>query len=123
MRGLALAALVAAALTALTLPAAALAQSAGDEQYQDPFAPGGEQQQGSGGEQPATTAPAPAPAPSAQAPSAQATAPTADLPRTGVPAWPVALLGGGLVAMGIGVRLFLRGSDPGRWPRSAARRG
>ena len=63
--------IIAALLCALAAPAAALAQGAGDEQYQDPF--GDEQSQ----EEPAPTA-TPAPAQPAQpAPSLQAPAPTA----------------------------------------------
>ena len=84
---------LAAVLLALT-PAAALAQSAGDEQYQDPF-------QGQGQATPtATPAPAqPAQAPAAPAataapaaPPAAAAAPAqaAQLPRTG---WDAALPG------------------------------
>src|SRR4051812_1910131 len=89
------------------LPAAAAAQSAGDEQYSDPFA----------GQSPSSTpAPAPAPAPATGAQPAQAapapaaaaaatTAPaqTAELPRTG---WDAGLPGVlGLVLMSAGVAL------------------
>ena len=109
--------IVAALLCALAAPAAALAQGAGDEQYQDPF--GDEQSQPA----PApTTAPAPAPAPApAQAPSAPAPtatpsaaqappaspapAPAAvQLPRTGADAGWLALAGAVLLATGLALR-------------------
>src|SRR5215207_11290257 len=85
-------ALVAAGL--LAAPAQALGQSAGDEQYEDPFA--GEQQSGSGDDgtqapepqqaeptEPAPAAPAPDVAPSST--ESDPAAPTAqtELPRTG----------------------------------------
>jgi hypothetical protein len=104
---------VAVAGTVLALlPAAAAAQSAGDEQYQDPF--GSEDQQQS---QPAATA-TPAPAAPAQAPAATtgsaapassaaaAPAQAAQLPRTG---WDAGVPGAlGLVLMSAGVALRAR---------------
>ena len=93
--------------------APAWAQSAGDEQYNDPFA--GQQDQGSSS-QPAPTAtpaPAPAPAPAAAqtapaAPAAAApTASAAQLPRTGAETLLTALAGLGLVMAGVGLRLRL----------------
>jgi hypothetical protein len=99
------------AMSMLALPAAATAQSAGDEQYADPFEqtdqPGGSQ------EQPAPEPqPAPAPAPAAPAAPAapeeqvvasqQADAPT--LPATGLPALPVAGAGALLFAGGAALR-------------------
>src|SRR5215207_8618095 len=107
---LALAALLAA-------PGAALAQGAGEEQYQDPF--GGEEPQAPPTPEPASTpapapaepAPAPAPAATAAPPAENAPAPAPapaaaagggdELPRTGAPVGLVAaagaaLLGGGL---------------------------
>jgi LPXTG-motif cell wall-anchored protein len=109
-----------AAVGLALLPAAAAAQSAGDEQYQDPF----------GSSQPAQSTPAakPAPATSAPAPATQAQAqPTAapatpaqpaatgaapaqaaELPRTGGDArWPV-LLGVALLAAGVALRAHAR---------------
>jgi LPXTG-motif cell wall-anchored protein len=86
-------------------------QSAGDEQYDDPFA--GQEDQGSSA-QPAptaTAAPAPAPAPAAAqaAPAAPAapTASAAQLPRTGAETLLTALAGVGLVMAGVGLRLRL----------------
>ena len=106
--------IVAALLCALAAPAAALAQGAGDEQYQDPF--GDEQSQPAPAPAP-TTAPAPAPAqapsapaptatPSAQAPPASpAPAPAAgQLPRTGAEAGWLALAGAVLLAAGLAIR-------------------
>jgi LPXTG-motif cell wall-anchored protein len=91
--------------------APAWAQSAGDEQYDDPFA--GQEDQGSSA-QPAptaTAAPAPAPAPAAAqaAPAAPAapTASAAQLPRTGAETLLTALAGVGLVMAGVGLRLRL----------------
>ncbi|HYM57179.1 MAG TPA: hypothetical protein VES79_04385 [Solirubrobacteraceae bacterium] len=94
---------VAAVMLAL-LPAAAVAQSAGDEQYEDPFA----------GEQPApTSTPAPAPslgsgtaqpAPPTAAPAPAAAPTSARLPRTGADP-PLAVVAGVfLLASGAGLR-------------------
>jgi LPXTG-motif cell wall-anchored protein len=95
----------------LLAPPAAWAQSAGDEQYDDPFA--GQEDQGSSA-QPAPTA-TPAPAPAAAAPAAQQAAPAqaaptasaAQLPRTGAETLLTALAGVGLVMAGVGLRLRL----------------
>ena len=106
---------VAAAVLAL-LPAAARAQSAGDDQYSDPF--GGKDQS------PAQATPAPpaAPAPTArpaQAPAAPApaaatqAAPTAaqpQLPRTGADVRLPALLGLALLSAGLALRAHARRS-------------
>ena len=106
---------IAALLCALAAPSAALAQGAGDDQYQDPF--GDEQSQ----EEPTPTAtpapaqaqPAPAqPAPAAPAPApAQAPAPASaqsgqseQLPRTGADAGWIAFGGAALLAAGIALR-------------------
>jgi LPXTG-motif cell wall-anchored protein len=96
-----------AAVMLTLLPAAAAAQSAGDEQYEDPFA----------GEQPTpTSTPAPAPslgsgtAPSAAPSAAPAPAATASaqLPRTGADL-PLAILAGAfLLASGAALRLRLQ---------------
>lgn len=86
-RGRPLAALVAA--LALAAPPSALAQSAGDEQYQDPFAQQGQggsgQQQTQGGGEAQPQAQTVTPSQSAPAPTPQAAQPTGTgaLPRTG----------------------------------------
>jgi LPXTG-motif cell wall-anchored protein len=118
-----LAALAAAGL--LAAPAPALGQSAGDEQYEDPFA--GEDQQ----EQPApdpdtpvddgggtaTPEPEPVPATAGQEPAATgqepaagetATASQEQLPNTGADAGAVLLAGTILLAGGVALRLRLR---------------
>jgi hypothetical protein len=99
------------AVLALALPSAALAQSAGDDQYADPFGQvndgGGQGQQG---DQPTQSAPAPAqtgvPAtPADQTVASQETAaPT--LPRTGpgLPAWYIAINGAVLLLAGTALR-------------------
>jgi len=108
--------------TLALLPAAAFAQSAGDEQYEDPFS-----------DEPAPTQPAPAPmappAPAAPAPSTSsqaepapseaAPAPAApsaseqgELPRTGADPL-LAALGGGLLLVA-GARLRVRSRADGR---------
>jgi hypothetical protein len=92
----------------LALPSAALAQSAGDEQYADPF---GEVEEPSGSQEepaaPAEPTPAPAPAetgvPAEQAVASQETgAPT--LPATGLPAGLMAGAGAALFAAGGALR-------------------
>jgi hypothetical protein len=95
------------------LPAAAAAQSAGDEQYSDPFA----------GQSPSST-PAPAPAPATGAQPAQATpapaaapaasnapAQAAQLPRTGWDAGVPGMLGLVLMSAGVALRARVR-RDP-----------
>jgi LPXTG-motif cell wall-anchored protein len=107
---------VAGAVLAL-LPAAAAAQSAGDNQYEDPFA--GQPAQS----KPAPAPASPAPAPATQAPAQATAAPAApsrpssasaaraqgaQLPRTGGDArWP-ALLGLVLMAAGVALRAHAR---------------
>jgi 2-oxoglutarate dehydrogenase E2 component (dihydrolipoamide succinyltransferase) len=109
----------------LAAPASAFGQSAGDEQYEDPFA--GQDQQ----EQPAAPAPTPEPAPAepapaepapaAPAPAAPAQAPgaapapavdpaaqPAELPRTGLDAGLVLAIGAVLLAGGVALRLRVR---------------
>ena len=88
---------IAALLCALAAPAAALAQGAGDEQYEDPF--GDEQSQ----QDPAPTA-TPAPAQPAPGPAQPAPAPSSELPRTGLGAGWVALAGAILLASGLALR-------------------
>lgn len=112
----------AAALVAvfvLSAPVAAIAQSAGDEQYRDPFAGQGQgQDQGSqeAAPNPAPTpapTPAPAPAPTTAAPTESTTAePTGavagTLPRTGVETGWVAATALLLIAAGSGLRRAAR---------------
>ena len=102
---------VAAVLLAL-MPAAAAAQSAGDEQYEDPFPD--EQAQATPTATPAPAAPAqatatPAPAQPEAAPTAVAPAPAAaQLPRSGADAALPALLGVILLAAGMALRVRVR---------------
>ena len=93
-------------------PAAALAQSAGDDQYRDPFEGGsGGQQQEQPTDQPApepAPAPAPEPAPGGDG-EAETAAPAVDaLPRTGGPVALIAGLGAALAGAGLAVRRLLR---------------
>jgi LPXTG-motif cell wall-anchored protein len=109
--------LVVAGMLLALLPCSAAAQSAGDEQYSDPF---GGKDQSQAQATPAPAAPA-APAPAAQTAQAPATpAPAAppqpapagaQLPRTGADAWLVALLGAVLVSAGVALRARAR-RDP-----------
>ena len=97
------------AVLALALPSAALAQSAGDEQYADPFGQvkdgGGQGQQA---DQPTQSAPAPAATPATPAEQATASQDTAapTLPRTGpgLPAWYIAINGAVLLLAGTALR-------------------
>lgn len=119
-------ALVLAALS--SLPAAALAQSAGDEQYEDPLVEDGDPGGGGGSDgdggsgtdrtgpdtpvqspaEPADPAPAPdaADLPAGAEPLAGSDSET--LPRTGGGATPTAVLGLALLAAGVGLRLRAR---------------
>jgi hypothetical protein len=105
---------------ALALPPAALADSAGDNQYQDPFsnAPSQPKQNKtpSSGTQGSGTTQTPAPAPPESAAPTQTSAATAaaatpsgsdTLPRTGFPLVPVAAIGAALVGVGLALRLLL----------------
>ena len=108
-----------AALLALALPGAALAQTPGDDQYTDPFG-GDNQEQPSSPSQdeatptptPAPETPAPAPAPAAApapATTSQTTAdPSAQLPRTGGDPLPFAVAGFWLVLGGVALRARVR---------------
>jgi hypothetical protein len=103
---------LAVALAALAFPAGALAQGAGDDQYSDPF---GADATPTATPRPAATA-APAPAqpaataqPAAASASAAATPAPAQLPYTGLDAWPLAL--GGALLLGAGVTLRARLRD------------
>ena len=106
-------------LTALALPSAAFAQSAGDEQYSDPFGPEESpqeqpqaQEEPQVEEQPAAPAepvePAPSPEPAAESSGDVVAAPAQSgdpsLPVTGLPALFMLAVGAGLVAAGAGVR-------------------
>ena len=106
---------IAALLGALAAPSAALAQGAGDEQYQDPFGDEQSQPEQAPTATPAPAQPAPAPAqpapaqPAPSAPSAPAPAPaqagqSQQLPRTGVDAGWIALAGALSLAAGLALR-------------------
>ncbi len=111
-----------AVVIALAAPAPAVAQSAGDEQYADPFGPaegggGGDQESGSGGSGSGSqTPPAAQSEGDAQASgpeSAQAPVPSASqLPRTGAPTWELALAGA--LMLGTGAVLRIRLVHPSR---------
>ena len=95
------------AVSLLALPAAAMAQGAGDEQYSDPFGqtdqPNGSQDQPAPEEDAAPAAPATPAAPAEQATASQDTAaPT--LPATGLPAFLLASAGAMLLASGAALR-------------------
>ena len=102
--------MLAAALLALGAPAGAIAQSAGDEQYEDPLA--GEQTEASpppaSGSQGSTPPPAASQPPAATTPSAQPAPPPAagseELPRTGGREALLASLGMVLLAGGVALR-------------------
>jgi LPXTG-motif cell wall-anchored protein len=104
--------IVAALLCALAIPSAALAQGAGDEQYQDPFGEEQSQSEPTPTATPVPAQPAPAqPAPAQPAPAQPAPAPAPaqasqaeQLPRTGVGAGWIALAGIVLLAAGIALR-------------------
>lgn len=108
--------LILALLAALAVPGAAFGQSAGDEQYSDPFA-GEDQQQQNQQPQQQDQQPAPQPEtpaepveqPAAPAPSdssADETTGSSDpsLPVTGLPALALLALGAGMLATGLLVR-------------------
>ncbi|HEY7630388.1 MAG TPA: hypothetical protein VH817_06805 [Thermoleophilaceae bacterium] len=104
----------ACAILALSVPAAALADSAGDNQYQDPFSnvPSQKKQNSSTGTttQPSTPAPAPSGSTSPSSSAGTSTDPIAHaadggtLPRTGFPLLPVAAIGAALVGAGLVLR-------------------
>jgi hypothetical protein len=116
-----LAALVAA--LALAAPASAFAQSAGDEQYQDPFGGDDSGQSGSGdqgsssGDSGTTTAQAaPTAAPTTASPSAttaQAAPAAQQLPRTGGDPITPAVAGFWLLLGGVALRARVRLHDRG----------
>ena len=95
-------------LLALALPSAALAQSAGDEQYADPF---GEVEEPSGSQEETTQAPEPAPAPAQSDDSLGTSEPVVaqqtdspTLPATGLPVGLLAGAGALLLAGGTTLR-------------------
>lgn len=96
----------------LALPAAALAQGAGDEQYNDPFGDEQEQPEPTPTSTPVPAAPPPPPpaaAPAQVTPAPAAPGPAApQLPRTGVDAGLVALAGALLLGGGLALRVRLR---------------
>jgi hypothetical protein len=102
----------------LAAPSAALAQSAGDEQYQDPFGgdDSGQSSDGSTAQATPTPAPAtsaPAPAPAAPTASGAQASPSASqqLPRTGGDPITPAVAGFWLVLGGVALRARLRLHD------------
>jgi LPXTG-motif cell wall-anchored protein len=102
-----------AAALSLALPAGALAQGAGDNQYQDPFAGegsgsgsgggGGGGGEGTSGNGSLSNSP-----PSGQQLASQRSTPSGELPRTGADPGLVALLGAGLILTGAGLRVRVR---------------
>jgi LPXTG-motif cell wall-anchored protein len=101
------------AIALLATPASALAQSAGDDQYVDPFQGGdGGGQQEDPAPQPEEPAAPPAPEPAPGGNGAAEPAPTADaaqeasptLPRTGAPVVLFAAAGYALLLAGIAIR-------------------
>src|SRR3954454_5707060 len=110
-----------AALILLLVPAVALAQSAGDEQYSDPF---GDKAPSSGSSPaPAPTAQAPNPSPTTDSGSQLASDPSAgssassnsssssssgSLPNTGLRAWMLAVMGGLMLLAGVFLRAVVR---------------
>ncbi len=106
-------AFAASAVTLALLPATALAQGAGDDQYSDPFGGDSEEQaQPTATPRAPSATPAPAqPAPTAAPPSAPGPAPSASptgptLPYTGIDEWIVG--GSGLLLLGAGLTLRAR---------------
>ena len=95
------------AVSLFAVPSVALAQSAGDEQYNDPF---GEVDEPNGSQDQPAPVPEPAPAPAQDAPAAgegavasqQASEPT--LPITGAPVLLLASAGAMLLASGAALR-------------------
>jgi LPXTG-motif cell wall-anchored protein len=99
-----------AVVVLLALPSASLAGSAGDNQYQDPFAntPTQPKQTPSSGTQGSSTpsaSPAPTPTATTATPPPSGTA-SGELPRTGFPVLPVA--GAGVLLVGAGLLLLRR---------------
>jgi LPXTG-motif cell wall-anchored protein len=109
--------LIVAGTVLALLPSAAVAQSAGDDQYSDPFADGKDQTQAQAtpaptavpapAAQPAQTPTTPAPAAHTQ-PAPNAAQPQPQLPRTGADARLPALLGLALLSVGLALRAHAR---------------
>lgn len=110
---------IAASLIVLALPAAALAQTPGDDQYTDPFGGDNQEQPSSPSQDEAT--PTQTPQPAAQAPTPTATPvpapattsqtttdPGTQLPRTGGDPLPVAVAGFWLLLGGVALRARVR---------------
>jgi hypothetical protein len=98
-----------AVLASLCVPAATLAQSAGDEQYTDPFAEQDEAPAQQGQEQPAAppaeTPAEPSPGGNGEAEAAEAAQPASPtLPRTGAPVLLLAAAGYALLLGGVAIR-------------------
>ena len=104
--------LILALLAALIVPSAAFGQSAGDEQYSDPFGEDQQQEQQPEPQQPASGQPETPAEPVEPAPTGgsaeKAVAPTESsdpsLPVTGLPALTLLALGAGMLATGLLVR-------------------
>lgn len=96
------------AVSLLALPAAAMAQGAGDEQYSDPFGQtddqGGSQEQPAQEPEAAPAAPATPAAPAEQATASPDAAAAPTLPATGLPAFLLASAGAMLLASGVALR-------------------
>jgi LPXTG-motif cell wall-anchored protein len=99
----------------LALPAGALAQGAGDNQYQDPFAgedsgsgSGGGGGGGGGAEGTTGNGSQLSNSPPSSQLAAQSSTPSGELPRTGADPSLVALLGAGLILTGAGLRVRVR---------------
>jgi LPXTG-motif cell wall-anchored protein len=106
-----------AAALSLALPAGALAQGAGDNQYQDPFAGedsgsgsgsgggggGGGGAEGTSGNGSLSNSP-----PAGESLASQQSTSSGELPRTGADPGLVALLGAGLILTGAGLRVRVR---------------
>jgi LPXTG-motif cell wall-anchored protein len=104
---------LAAALAACSLafPAGALAQGAGDNQYEDPFAEQdqGQGSQGGGGQGGnGDMGSLSDDAPGSQAAASQRRSRSGELPRTGADPGVMALLGAGLLLTGAGLRIRVR---------------
>jgi hypothetical protein len=95
-----------AVTASLALPAAAFGQSAGDEQYTDPFAEQEEAPDQQGQEQPAAPpAETPAePSPGGNGETEAAQTPSPSLPRTGAPVLLFAAAGYALLLGGVAIR-------------------
>ena len=105
-----------AAALSLSLPAGALAQGAGDNQYQDPFAGedsgsgggSGSGSSGGGGAEGTDNGTLSSSPPSGEQLASQQSTSSGELPRTGADPGLVALLGAGLILTGAGLRVRVR---------------